>query len=118
MVYPKVYEIGDRWQKAHVDKQRTHGKLKGKKIVHEMWKKGLPTGEKYRNVFRACRDAMTMAKTLELDLAKQVKVNKKGLFFKYVNSKGKTRKNMVPLLKEVGTLLTGDTEKTEILNAF
>lgn len=79
-----------------MDKQRTHGKLKGKKIVHEMWKKGLPTGEKYRNVFRACRDAMTMAKTLELDLAKQVKVNKKGLFLSMSTAKGRLGKTWFP----------------------
>ena len=54
-------------------------KLKGKKKVHEMWKKDLSTWEEYRNVVRACRDAMRKAKALlELNLAKEVKDNKKG----------------------------------------
>ena len=54
---------------------------------------------------------------LEMRLAKEIKDNKKG-FFKYVNSKRKTRDNVGPLLNEGGVLVTGDTEKAEILNAF
>jgi len=38
--------------------------------------------------------------------------------FKYVNSKRKTRENVGPLLNEVGALVTGDTEKAEILNTY
>ena len=72
-----MYEIGDRWQKAHVDKQRTHGKLKGKKIVHEMWKKGLSTCKEYRNLTRACRDVMRKAKALSVSaLGREVKANR------------------------------------------
>ena len=37
-------------------------KIKGKRKVHEMWKKGLTTWEEYRNVFRACREEMRRAK--------------------------------------------------------
>jgi len=54
---------------------------------------------------------------LELNLAKEVKDNKKGAF-KFVSSKRKTRENVGPLLNEMGALVTGDTEKAEILNAF
>ena len=50
-------------------------------------------------------------------MAKVIKDNKKG-FFKYVNSKRKTRENVGPLLSEGGVLVTGDAEKAEILNAF
>ena len=76
-------------------------KLKGKKKVHEMWKKDLSTWEEYRNVVRACRDAMRKAKALlELNLAKEVYDNKKEFFLKYVNSKRKTRENVGPLLNE------------------
>ena len=39
-------------------------------------------------------------------------------FFKYVYSTRKTRENRGPLLNEVGALVTGDTEKAEIPNAF
>ena len=38
------------------------GKLKWKKEVHSMWKKGLATWEEYRNVVRVCRDATRKAK--------------------------------------------------------
>ncbi|GAB0207550.1 mitochondrial enolase superfamily member 1 [Grus japonensis] len=83
-----------------------------------MWKKGLDTWEEYRNVVRACRDATRKAKAhLELKLARDVKDNKKG-FFKYINSKRKTRENVGPLLNEVGALVMEDTEKAELLNAF
>jgi len=37
---------------------------------------------------------------------------------KYVSSKRKTRDNVGPLLNVVGVLVTEDTEKTELLNAF
>ena len=77
-------------------------KLKGKKKVHEMWKKGLTTWEEYRNVVRACRDVTRKAKAhLELYLAKEIKDNRKG-FLKYVSSKRKTRENVGPLLNEGG----------------
>lgn len=75
------------------------------------------TWEEYRNIIRVCRDAMRKAKvSLESNVVRDVKNNKKG-FFKYVSSKGKARENVVPLLDEVGTLLT-NTAKTELLNAF
>ena len=91
--------------------------LKRKKKVHEMWKKGLSTWEEYRNVDRVCRDATRQAKELlEFNFTKQIKDNKKVLF--YVNSKRMTKENIGSLLNEVGALVTGDTEKSEILNVF
>jgi len=54
---------------------------------------------------------------LELNLAKDMKDNKKG-FFKYVNSKRRTRDNVGLLLNEVGALVSGDVENVEILNTF
>jgi len=54
---------------------------------------------------------------LELNLARDVKDNKKG-FLKYISSKRKTRDNVGPLLNKVGVLVTEDTEKAELLNAF
>lgn len=54
---------------------------------------------------------------LKLNLANEVKDSKKG-FFKYVSSKRNFRRNLGLLLNEVDALLTGDTEKVEILNAF
>ncbi|GAB0177485.1 mitochondrial enolase superfamily member 1 [Grus japonensis] len=92
-------------------------KLKGKKKVYRMWKKGMATWEEYRGVVRECRDARRKAKAhLELKLARDVKDNKKG-FFKYISSKRKPRGNVCLLLNEVGALVTEDTEKVELLNA-
>ena len=53
---------------------------------------------------------------MELNLARDVKDNKKG-FFMYLSSKRKTRENVGPRLNEVGALVTEDTEKAELLNA-
>ncbi|GAB0209948.1 mitochondrial enolase superfamily member 1 [Grus japonensis] len=101
-----------------MDEQGAPGKLKGKKEVYRMWKKGLATWEEYRDVVRVCRDATRKAKAhLELNLAGEVKDSKKG-FFKYIGSKRKTRENVGPLLNEVGALVEEDTEKAELLNAF
>ncbi|GAB0189052.1 mitochondrial enolase superfamily member 1 [Grus japonensis] len=80
-----------------------------------MWKKGLATWEEYRNVVRICRGATKAAKGhLELNLARDVKDNKKD-FFKYISSIMKTRENVGPLLNEVGALVMEDTEKVELL---
>ncbi|GAB0207763.1 hypothetical protein GRJ2_003242000 [Grus japonensis] len=93
-------------------------KLKGKKEVYRMWKKGLATWEEYRDVVRECRGATRKAKAhLELNLAGEVKDNKKG-FFKYISSKRTTRENVGPLLNEVGALVMEDTEKAELLHAL
>ncbi|GAB0208892.1 hypothetical protein GRJ2_003354900 [Grus japonensis] len=79
---------------------------------------GLATWEEYKNVVRECRDATRKAKAhLALNLARDVKDNKKG-FFKYISSKRKTRENVGLLLNEVGALVMEDTEKVELLNAF
>ncbi|GAB0208473.1 mitochondrial enolase superfamily member 1 [Grus japonensis] len=92
-------------------------KLKGKKEVYRMWKKGLATWEENRDVVRICRDATRKAKAhLELNLARDVKDNKKG-FFKYISSKRKTRENVGPWLNEMHALVMEDTEKVELLNA-
>ena len=85
--------------------------LRCERKVYGMWKERQATWEEYRNVVRACRDAMRKAKVrLELNLTRDVKDNKRG-FLKYVSSKRKTRGNVEPLLKEVGALVTDDVEK-------
>ena len=81
-------------------------------------KEGQATWQEYSNVVRERRDATRKAKVhLELDLARDVKDNKKG-FFNYIGSKWKTRDNVWSLLNEMGVLVTDDTEKAELLNAF
>lgn len=90
----------------------------GRSSFTECGKKGLITWEEYRKTVRACRDATKKFKShLELYLAKEVEDNRKG-FFKYTNNKRKTRENMNLLLNEVGTLVTEDTEKVDLLNTL
>jgi len=73
--------------------------------------------EEYKSIARVRREATRKAKAyLELNLARNVKDNKKN-FFKYISSKQNTRENVGPLLKEVGVLVKEDTEKVELLNA-
>jgi len=92
--------------------------LRQKRKVYGICTERQATWEEYRNVVRACRDATKKAKAhLELNLARDVKDNKKG-FFKYISSKQKTRDNVGPLLNEVGALVMEDAEKAELLNAF
>jgi len=92
--------------------------LRWKRKVHRMWQEGQATWEEYRNVVRACRDAKWKAKAhLELNLARDVKNNKKG-FFNYISSKRKIRDNVGPLLNELGVLVTEDAEKAELPNVF
>lgn len=80
--------------------------------------KGLCSWEEFGNVVRACRDATRKAKAQsELKLSKVMKDNNKS-FFKYVDSKRKTRDNVSALLNKAGVLVTGDAEKTEMSNAF
>jgi len=93
-------------------------KVRWKRKVHGMWKEGQATWEEYRKVVRACRDATRKAKAhLELNLARDVRNNKKGCF-NYISSKRKTRDNVGLLLNEVGVLVKEDAEKAELLNAF
>jgi len=54
---------------------------------------------------------------LELKLAIVIKDNKKD-FFVYMNSNRKTREDVSSLLNEVDVLVTGNSEKMEMLNIF
>ena len=56
-----------------------------------------------------------MRKAKALYLARDVKENKKA-FFKYISNKRKTRESVSLLLYGRGTLVTEDTEKSELLN--
>lgn len=54
-------------------------KLKHKKGVYRRWKQGQVTWEEYRGTVRACKGVFMKAKAhLELNLASDVKSNKKG----------------------------------------
>ncbi|CAM4659528.1 unnamed protein product [Caretta caretta] len=76
------------------------------------------TRDEYINIARACRNGIRKAKShLELQLARDVKSNKKG-FFRYVGNKKKAKESVGPLLNEGGNLVTEDVEKANVLNAF
>jgi len=69
-------------------------------------------------VVGGCREATRKARaSLELNLASGVKDNRKG-FFKYTADKTNTTGSVGSLMSEVGTLMTEDTEKADLLNAF
>jgi len=92
--------------------------LRWKRKIFGMWKEGQATWEEYRNVVRRCRDAKRKANVhMESNPTRDVKDNRKG-FFKYINSKWKTRDNVGPLLNEVGVLVMEDAEKAALLGAF
>ena len=93
-------------------------RLQEKKRIYLLWKKGWATQKEYKEVFKMCREKIRKVKAqLELNLASEVKGNKK-LFYKYINSKRKTRENLHSLLNEAGNVTTEDKEKAEVLNAF
>jgi len=101
-----------------MDEQGASSGAQTEEKVHGLWKEGQATWEEYRNVVRVCRDATRKATVhLELNLARDVKDNKKG-FFKHISSKEKTRDNVGLLLNEVGVLVMEDAKKAEFLNAF
>ncbi|CAM5156463.1 unnamed protein product [Natator depressus] len=76
------------------------------------------TRDEYKNIARACRSEIRKAKShLELQLARDVKSNKKG-FFRYVSNKKKVKESVGPLLNEGGNLVTEEVEKANVLNAF
>ncbi|CAM4568591.1 unnamed protein product [Lepidochelys kempii] len=76
------------------------------------------TREEYKNIARACRSEIRKAKShLELQLARDVKSNKKS-FFRYGSNKKKVKESVGPLLNEGGSLVTEDVEKANVFNAF
>ncbi|PKU31816.1 rna-directed dna polymerase from mobile element jockey-like [Limosa lapponica baueri] len=101
------------------DKQKhEHGRVKiGHYILGDTL--GVGTFGKVKGKTSVKRDETRKAKaSLELKLARDVKVNKKGFFFKYIGGKRKTRENVGLLLNEMGAMVTEDAEKAELLNAF
>ncbi|KAK4822131.1 hypothetical protein QYF61_010254 [Mycteria americana] len=55
--------------------------------------------------------------SLELDLARDAKNNKK-VFYRYINQKRKVKESVPPLMDENGDLVSTDEEKAEVLNNF
>ncbi|KAK4806898.1 hypothetical protein QYF61_012619 [Mycteria americana] len=72
-------ELRQKCQEACVDEQELLAKLKHKKEAYRGSKQGRVTWEEYRNIVQASRDEVRKAKAhLELNLANDVKGNKKG----------------------------------------
>lgn len=60
------------------------------------------TQKEYRGASQSCTDGVRKVKVdMEVNLARDVKGNKKG-FYKYINSKRKTRENLGLLLNGTG----------------
>ncbi|KAK4818300.1 LOW QUALITY PROTEIN: hypothetical protein QYF61_010762 [Mycteria americana] len=91
--------------------------LKRKKKLYDLWKQGQASQEGYSAVVRICREKTRKAKApLELKLASVVSDHKKG-FFRYVNSKRRSKENIGLILVEDGRLTNRDEEKAEAFNA-
>ncbi|GAB0203802.1 hypothetical protein GRJ2_002845800 [Grus japonensis] len=80
------------------------GKVKQKKEAYRGWKQGQIAWEEYRGTVRAARAQVRKAKALmiELNLARDVKDNKKS-FYRYVSDKRKSTENLGPLQNEQAT---------------
>lgn len=99
-------------------KNRLLQEPKEKKRVYHIRKKGQGTQEVFKDVVRSCRKKTGEANTqLELNLATSVKDNKK-CFYKYINSKTRSKDNLHSLLDAGGNTVTKDEEKAEVLNTF
>ena len=93
-------------------------KLHSKKEMHRWWKQGQVLWEEYKEAARLCRDGVRKAKAqLELNLARDVKKNKKG-FYRYLNQKRKVQKDIPPLVSGSGKLVTTDKKKATVHNFF
>jgi len=85
---------------------------------HRGWKQGQVAWEEYREIIQIAREQVRKAKALtELNLARDVKGNKKALY-RHVSDRRQTRENVGPLQKEAGDQVTQDVEKAEVLNDF
>ena len=68
-------------------------KLKGKKGIYSMWKKGGATWEEYRDVVRVCRDATRKAKgPLGIKTGRGSQGQQEGLFSSTSAAKGRLGK--------------------------
>ncbi|KAJ7408723.1 rna-directed dna polymerase from mobile element jockey-like [Willisornis vidua] len=82
------------------------------------WEAHNGAGCSWQHLWPKERGTQSEAATLTWSsLAKDVKDNKKG-FLKYINNKRKTKDNVSLLLNGLGTLVTEDTEKAELLNTL
>ena len=68
-------------------------KLREKREMYRKWKQGSVSWEEYRAVVPVCRDRMRKAKVqMELNLARDVKDNKKG-FYRYIGRRRQAKES-------------------------
>ena len=84
--------------------------------MYRKWKQGCVPWEEYRAVVCVCRDRIRKAKVQrELNLARDVKDNKKG-FYKYIGRRRQAKETVPPLMKSNGELASSEIEKAEVLS--
>ena len=72
------------------------------------WKQGCVSWEEYRAIVRVCRDRIRKANALvELNLARDVKDNKKG-FYRYIGRRRQAKESVLPLMKGNEELASSD----------
>jgi len=105
---PKCKKSGRERKRPAWLRQEMLAKLRKKRELHRQWKQGLASWEEYREAARLRRDGVRKAKAqLELNLARDVKNNKKG-FYRYVSWKKTVKESVPPLMSETGELATVD----------
>jgi len=83
--------------------------------MYRKWKQGCVPWEEYRAVVCVCRDRIRKAKVqTELNLARDVKDNKKG-FYRYLGRR-QAKESAPPLMKGSVDLASSGIKKAEILN--
>ncbi|KFR15209.1 hypothetical protein N306_15328, partial [Opisthocomus hoazin] len=115
---PKCKMSGREGKRPAWLRQEMLVKLRMKRELHRQWKQGLASWEEYRESARLCRAGVRKAKAqLEMNLARDVKNNKKG-FYRYVSQKKMVKESAPLLMSETSELATADEEKAEVLNNF
>lgn len=90
--------------------------LKHKTETCRGWKQGQTAWKEYWEIVQADRDHISKARALsELKLNRYVKVGKK-IFYTSTSDERKNRKNVCLFQKEIGSLISGDVVKAQVLN--
>ncbi|KFZ51818.1 hypothetical protein N338_12594, partial [Podiceps cristatus] len=115
---PLNKKVGRRSRKSAWLGKDLLAKLREKKGKYKLWKQGCVAWKEYRDAVRNCRDGIWKVKAqMELNLARDVKNNKKGSY-RYTGQKSQAKESVPPLVNEKGELAVIDVEKAEVLNEF
>lgn len=120
MVQPREQELKQEWQEVCMDEkgnaENSNVELKHTRAgSRNMW--AGRNIEKYRDIVQVCKATARNAKTyLQLNLVKDVKGNKKGLY-RQITSK-KNSEDMDPLINRLGDVVRKDMKRDEVLNVF